>query len=190
MKPATLAPDTFEIRTLHVASAPDRLDLALGLGVLVALVAPALSLALGTSPAWLPGLATVWRAAHLTAETGLNSGPFVGALMTQAILLISVVLLWRAVAAFAPRSGWLLPELRVDGHARGLVGTRSNLVLFYVADAERSVRVMASPDLAGQVPAAALEAARDALVAGMQVADPVSAFASVRVALRSALPRP
>ena len=178
MKSKAPAPDTFEIRTFHVASAPDRLDLALGLGIVVALLAPALSLALGTSPAWLPGLATVWRAGHLTAETGLDAGPFVGALMTQAILLIGVVLAWRAVANLAPQSGWLLPDLRVEGQARGLIGTRSDLVLFYV---------MASSDLAGQVPAAALQAARDALVAGMASGDAVSAFASARVALRSAM---
>jgi hypothetical protein len=187
VKTKTAAPDTFEIRTFHVASAPDRLDLALGLGIVVALLAPALSLALGTSPAWLPGLASVWRAGHLTAETGLAAGPFVGALMTQAILLIGVVLAWRGVANLAPQSGWLLPDLRVDGQARGLIGTRNDLVLFYVADAQKSVRVMASSDLAGQVPAAALQAARDALVAGMASGDAVSAFASARVALRSAM---
>lgn len=177
--------ELFEVRTVHVGSAPDRLEIALLLGVVVALLAPAISLALGVSPAWLPGLGSVWRAAHLSAETGLDSGPYVGSLMTQAVLLIGTVIAWRTVAVLAPQSGWWLPELRVDGHARSLIGSQQAVVLLYMADTQRSVRVIASAQLAPHLPAGALEVARDALVAGMQAGDPVSAFASARVALRS-----
>lgn len=174
----------FAIRTIQVASAPDRLDIALGVAAAAALLAPTVSLFLAASPAWLPGLGSVWRVAHLSGDTGLDSGPFMGALATQAVILIGVTLLWRAVATFAPQSGWFLPGLRVECQARELMAGAPPCVLLYVADAQRSVRVLATPQVAAQLPAGALEAARDALQAGMQAGDAVSAFASARVALR------
>lgn len=173
-----------EIRTVHVASAPDRTVVGLAIAAAAAVLAPCLSLFLGLSPAWLPGLGSVWRAAHLSADTGLDTGPLVGVVATQAIILIAVTLVWRAVATFAPQSGWFLPDWRADGQARELMLQSSNAVLLYVADAQRCVRVVATPDVVARLSPDALSAARDALSEGMKRGDPISAFASARVALR------
>lgn len=172
------------IKTIRVPSAPDRPEVGLGLGGAAALIAPTISLALGASPAWLPGLGSVWRAAHLSGSTGLDAGALAGVLATQAILLIAVTLLWRAIAVFGPQSGWFLPEWRADCQARDLRLGAGPGVLFYVADAQKTVRVLADPATAQALPVGALEAARDALVEGMRQGNDIGAFASARVALR------
>lgn len=184
--PATARPsDDLVIRTVHVASAPDRPEVALTAGIAAALLAPTVSLALGINPAWLPGSGAVWRAAHLTAVTGLDTGPFMGVLATQAMVLISVVIIWRAVAVFAPQAGWLLPALRADFQARELLDGQGRSVLLYVADAQKAVRVVASTRTTADLPPGAIEAARDELASGMARGDAVAAFASARVALRA-----
>jgi len=177
--------DDLSIQTIHVASAPDRPEVGLAIAAAAALLAPALSLAVGISPAWLPGLGSVWRAAHLSAATGLDTGPFMGVLATQAIVLIAVTLVWRAVAVFAPQAGWVLPEWRADSQARELLDLRRPGVLLYVADAQRCVRVLADPRVAARLAPGAMEAARNALAEGMASGDGISAFASARVALRT-----
>lgn len=172
------------VKTIHVPSAPDRPEVGLALGAGAALLAPTISLALGLNPAWLPGLGSVWRAAHLSNSIGLETGAFAGVLATQAILLIGVTLLWRAIAVFAPQSGWFLPDWRADCQARDLRHRAGPGVLLYVADAQRAVRVIADPVTAHALPAGVLDAARDALLEGMRQGDEIAAFASARVALR------
>lgn len=183
--PLSTEPDDLTIQTIRVASAPDRPEIGLALAGAAALLAPAVALAFGSSPAWLPGLGSVWRAAHLSAATGLDSGPFMGVLATQAIVLIGVTLVWRAVAVFGPQRGWFLPEWRADCQARDLLDRSHSGVLLYVAEAQRTVRVVTDPKVARRLPAGALDAAREALVDGMQRGDSVAAFASARVALRT-----
>ena len=174
------------IRTIRGPSAPDRPEFGLGLAAAAALLGPAISVAFGSDPAWLPGLNSVWRAAHLSNANTLDSGALTGVLATQAMLLIGITLLWRAIAVFGPQSGWFLPEWRADCQARDLCYRAGPGVLFYIADAQNTVRVLADPDTARRLPAGALEAARDALVEGMGQGDEVRAFASARVALRRA----
>ena len=168
--------ETWPVESVVVHSAPDRLDLALIFAAGCALLAPAASLALGISPAWLPGSNGLWRAAHLSAFDGLNVGPFTGALATQTLIFIAVVLAWRAVAQFGPQAGWLLPELRADAQARDLFDPSRPGVLIYAARAQRTVRILVSPDISGRISPGALDDACKVIAEGLKAGDEAAAL--------------
>lgn len=174
------------VQTVVVNSAPDRLDIALIFAAGCALLAPAVSLAVGVSPAWLPGSNGLWRAAHLSAFDGLDVGPFTGALATQTLIFIAVVLAWRAVAQFGPQAGWLLPELRADAQARDLFDPGQPGVLIYAARAQRSVRILVSSDIAGQIPHGAVDEASKVIAEGLKAGDGATAMLEGRALLAPA----
>lgn len=175
--------EAWSVDTVIVHGAPDRLDLALIAAVGCTLLSPAISLALGVSPAWLPGSNGLWRAAHLSAAQGLDVGAFTGALATQTLIFIAVVLVWRAVAQFGPQAGWLLPELRADAQARDLFDPTRPGVLIYVARTQRTVRILASPELSGALSVELIERARQIVIDGMVSGDEAGALGRARALL-------
>ena len=174
----------WEVQTLAVRSAPDRLDLALAVAASGALLAPSLCLALGVSAAWLPGSASVWRAAHLSSFDGLAPGPFAGVLATQTLIFVALVLLWRAVSTLAPASGWMLPEARGDAQARQLFDDSRPGALIYVARRQRTARILVDPEVEAALPAGAVARARHALVEGLRAGDERGAIERARVLLQ------
>lgn len=181
------AVEAWSVDTVVVPRAPDRLDLALMLAAGCTLLAPAVSLALGVSPAWLPGSNGLWRAAHLSAVEGLDVGAFTGALATQTLIFIAVILAWRAIAQFGPQSGWLLPELRADAQARDLFDATRPTVLIYVARTQRTVRILVSPTVSAKLPAPTIEQARQLLVEGIAAGDEARAIDRARALLGPSL---
>lgn len=177
----------WSVDVVIVHRAPDRLDLALMLAAGCTLLAPAVSLALGVSPAWLPGSNGLWRAAHLSAVEGLDVGAFTGALATQTLIFVAVVLSWRAIAQFGPQSGWLLPELRADAQARDLFDASRPTVLIYVARTQRTARILVSPALSVSLPAETIEQARELIIEGMAAGDEAGAIGRARALLGPAL---
>ena len=175
--------DAWPVETVVVHGAPDRLDLALIAATVCTLLAPAISLALGVSPAWLPGSNGLWRAAHLSAAEGLDVGAFTGALATQTLIFLVVVLTWRAVAQFGPQAGWLLPELRADAHARDLFDPTRPGVLIYVARVQRTVRILASPELSATLSVELIGRARQTVIDGMVSGDEAGALRRARALL-------
>ena len=171
---------------VSVSSAPDCPEVGLALGVAAALLAPAISIAVGISPAWLPGIGSVWRAAHLTSATGMDPGLLSGVLLTQAIVVIAVFVTWRMIGALAPQSGWFLPEWRVSNHARTLLRNDGANILIYVAHAQRTVRVMASPRSEALLAPGTLAAVRDALLIGLVAGDEDAAFEAAGAVLKRA----
>lgn len=161
----------WRVDSLSVHTAPDRLDVALIAAAGCALLAPAVSLALGISPAWLPGSNALWRAAHLSAFDGLAVGPFTGSLATQTLVFIFVALIWRAVAHFGPQAGWALPELRADSQARDLFDPEGDVVLIYLARRQRTLRILVAPSLRRDIPPEVVEQACAALRAAMAAGD-------------------
>lgn len=175
--------ETWPVDTVIVHGAPDRLDLALIAAAGCTLLAPAISLALGLSPAWLPGSNGLWRAAHLSAADGLDVGAFTGALATQTLIFIVVVLAWRAVAQFGPQAGWLLPELRADAQARDLFDPTRPGVLIYAARAQRTVRILTSPELSETLSVDLIERARQTVIDGMVSGDEAGGLGRARALL-------
>lgn len=172
---------------VSVHSAPDRLDIGLIVAAGCSLLAPAASLALGISPAWLPGSGALWRAAHLSAFSGLDVGPFTAALATQTLIFIAAALAWRITAQFAPQAGWVLPDLRADAQARDLFDAEAGGVLIYVARRQRAVRILVSPTLAQHLDTETVERARAALIAALRAGDEARGFSEAR-SLLSARP--
>jgi uncharacterized membrane protein len=166
----------WSVDAVSVHSAPDRLDLGFLFAAGCALLAPAVSLAVGISPAWLPGASGVWRAAHLSAFDGLDVGPFTGALATQTLIFIAAILVWRALAQFGPQAGWFLPELRADGQARDLFDPARPGVLIYVARAQRTVRILVSPQLSDRIAGETVDRARQAITEGLEAGDEAGAI--------------
>lgn len=175
--------ESWPVETVIVPSAPDRLDIGLIFAAGCALTAPAASLALGISPAWLPGSNALWRAAHLSAFDGLDVGPFTGALATQTLIFIAVMLAWRAVAQFGPQAGWLLPELRADAQARDLFDSGRPGVLIYAARAQRTVRILVSPELSGRISSTSVDEACKAIAEGLKDGDEAAALLHSRALL-------
>lgn len=174
----------WDVQTATVKTAPDRLDLAMALAACCALLAPSISLAFGISPAWLPGMTSGWRAAHLAAFDGLAPGPFTGSLATQALVFVTVVLAWRTVSRLAPQSGWLLPEWRADAQARDLFDDSRPGALIYVARNQRSLRILVDPLVEASLPAGTVNKARDALVEGLKAGDEQGAIERARALLQ------
>lgn len=161
----------WKVETVSVHCAPDRLDLALTVAACCALLAPAVSLALGVTPAWLPGADGLWRAAHLSASDGLDAGPFSGAIATQVLIFVAAFLVWRAVTRVAPRKGWLLPEWRADAQARDLFDHARAGALIYVAREQQAIRILVDPQVEASLPAGTVALARDVLVEGLKAGD-------------------
>lgn len=175
--------EDWSVESMIVPQAPDRLDLAFIFAAGCTLLAPAVSLAVGVSPAWLPGSNSLWRAAHLSAVEGLDVGAFTGALATQTLIFIAAILAWRAVAQFGPRAGWLLPELRADAQARDLFDTTRPNVLIYVAREQRTARILISPALRTGIAPETVEQARHILAEGLKAGDPAEAVRRARTLL-------
>jgi hypothetical protein len=131
----------------------------------------------------LPGSNGLWRAAHLSAAEGLDVGAFTGALATQTLIFLVVVLTWRAVGQFGPQAGWLLPELRADAQARDLFDPNRPGVLIYVARVQRTVRILASPELSATLSVELIERARQIVIDGMVSGDEAGALRRARTLL-------
>ncbi|CAN7163060.1 TPM domain-containing protein [Brevundimonas sp. LjRoot202] len=164
-------------------------DVSLAWAAAAALILPLALIPLGFEPAWIPGFADGWEAAHLAARD-VSLGQALGAYaLVQAVVFLTVYLLTRAPAV----TRWVTPRAVRRARVRdaavqqflahGLHVTEARTgVLIFAALSDHQVEVVADKGIHAKVDQAVWGNAAEALSQGLKRDDPAGGFeAAVRL---------
>lgn len=164
-------------------------DVSLAWAAAAALILPLALIPLGFEPAWIPGFADGWEAAHLAARD-VSLGQALGAYaLVQAVVFLTVYLLTRAPAV----TRWVTPRAVRRARVRdaavqqflahGLHVTEARTgVLIFAALSDHQVEVVADKGIHSKVDQAVWGDAAEALSQGLKRDDPAGGFeAAVRL---------
>ena len=158
-------------------------DVSLGWAAAAALLLPLGLIPLGFDPAWIPGIADSWEAAHLAARE-VSTGQALGAYaVIQAVVFLLVYLITRLPVV----TRWVTPRAvrraRVRNAAmqqflaHGLHVTEARTgVLIFAALADHQVEVVADEGIHAKVDQEVWADAAEALVQGLKRGDPAAGF--------------
>ena len=158
-------------------------DVSLGWAAAAALLLPLGLIPLGFDPAWIPGIADSWEAAHLAARE-VSTGQALGAYaVIQAVVFLLVYLITRLPVV----TRWVTPRAvrraRVRNAAmqqflaHGLHVTEARTgVLIFAALADHQVEVVADEGIHARVDQEVWADAAEALVQGLKRGDPAAGF--------------
>ncbi|HYC97898.1 TPM domain-containing protein [Brevundimonas sp.] len=158
-------------------------DVSLGWAAAAALILPLGLIPVGFDPAWIPGMADSWEAAHLAARD-VSVGQALGAYaVIQAVLFLGVYLITRLPAV----TRWITPrairrarvrEAAVQQFlAHGLHVTEARTgVLIFAALADHQVEVVADKGIHDKVDQSVWGDAAAALSQGLKRDDPAAGF--------------
>lgn len=164
-------------------------DVSLAWAAAAALILPLGLIPLGFEPAWIPGFADGWEAAHLAARD-VSLGQALGAYaLIQAVVFLTVYLLTRLPVV----TRWVTPRAVRRARVRdaavqqflahGLHVTESRTgVLIFAALGDHQVEVVADKGIHAQVDQSVWGDAAEALSQGLKRDDPAAGFeAAVRL---------
>ncbi|MCS6625474.1 TPM domain-containing protein [Roseibacterium beibuensis] len=158
-------------------------DVSLGWAAAAALILPLGLIPLGFEPAWIPGFADSWEAAHL-ASRDVSTGQALGAYaVIQAVLFLVVYLITRLPVV----TRWITPRavrrVRVRNAAmqqflaHGLHVTDGRTgVLIFAALADHQVEIVADEGIHARVDPSVWGDAAEALSQGLKRGDPAAGF--------------
>ena len=158
-------------------------DVSLGWAAAAALLLPLGLIPLGFDPAWIPGFADSWEAAHLAAR-GVSTGQALGAYaVIQAVVFLIVYLVTRLpvvtrwVTPRAVRRARVRSAAMQQFLAHGLHVTEARTgVLIFAALADHQVEVVADEGIHAKVDQEVWADAAEALVQGLKRGDPAAGF--------------
>jgi len=158
-------------------------DVSLGWASAAALILPLGLIPLGFDPAWVPGMAGGWQAAHLASSDVVIGQSLATYALIQATLFVTIFMLTRipvVLRAVTPRS---VRRARVRKAAlqqflaHGLHVTEARTgVLIFAALSDHQVEVVADQGIHARVDQAVWGKAVNALAAGMKRGDPATGF--------------
>jgi len=158
-------------------------DVSLGWAAAAALLLPLGLIPLGFDPAWIPGVADSWEAAHL-ASREVSIGQALGAYaLIQAVVFLTVYLLTRLPAI----TRWVTPRAVRRARVReaalqqflahGLHVTEARTgVLIFAALGEHQVEIVADKGIHARVDQSVWGDAAEALSQGLKRDDPSAGF--------------
>ena len=158
-------------------------DVSLGWAAAAALILPLGLIPLGFEPAWIPGFADSWEAAHLAAQ-GVSVGQALGAYaVIQALVFLIVYMVTRIPAV----TRWVTPRVvrraRVRAAAvqqflaHGLHVTEGRTgVLLFAALSDHQVEVVADEGIHARVDQSVWGDAAEVLSQGLKRGDPAAGF--------------
>jgi putative membrane protein len=158
-------------------------DVSLAWAAAAALILPLGLIPLGFDPAWIPGLADSWEAAHLAARD-VSIGQALGAYaLIQAVVFLTVYLLTRLPAV----TRWVTPRAVRRARVRdaavqqflahGLHVTEARTgVLIFAALSDHQVEVVADKGIHARVDQSVWGDAAEALSQGLKRDDPAAGF--------------
>jgi putative membrane protein len=158
-------------------------DVSLGWAAAAALILPLGLIPIGFDPAWIPGVADGWQAAHLASSDVIIGQSLATYALIQATLFLTVFLLTRipAVLRLVTPRGVRRARVRKAALqqflAHGLHVTEARTgVLIFAALSERQVEVVADQGIHARVDQTVWGAAVRALITGMKRGDPATGF--------------
>lgn len=158
-------------------------DVSLGWAAAAALILPLGLIPLGFDPAWIPGMADSWEAAHLAARD-ISIGQALGAYaVIQAVVFLATYLITRLPVV----TRWVTPRAVRRARVRdaavqqflahGLHVTEARTgVLIFAALSDHQVEVVADKGIHGKVDQAVWGDAAEALSLGLKRGDPAAGF--------------
>ena len=158
-------------------------DVSLGWAAAAALLLPLGLIPLGFEPAWIPGMADSWEAAHL-ASRDVSIGQALGAYaVIQAVVFLATYLITRLPTV----TRWVTPRAVRRARVRdaavrqflahGLHVTEARTgVLIFAALSDHQVEVVADEGIYGKVDHSVWGDAAEALSSGLKRGDPAAGF--------------
>lgn len=158
-------------------------DVSLGWAAAVALILPLGLIPLGFEPAWVPGVAGGWQAAHLASSDVVIGQSLATYALIQAALFLTVFMLTRIPAVLRMVTPGSVRRARVRKAAlqqflaHGLHVTEARTgVLIFAALSDHQVEVVADQGIHARVEQAVWGKAVQVLVKGMKRGDPAAGF--------------
>lgn len=158
-------------------------DVSLGWAAAAALILPLALMPLGFEPAWIPGLADSWQAAHLAAQEASVGQTLAAYAVVQAAVFVLAYL----IARIPPVRRWITPAAIRRGRVRraalqqflahGLHVTEARTgVLIFAAFSDHQVEVIADEGIHSRVDQTVWAEAVDALARGLRRGQPAEGF--------------
>ncbi len=158
-------------------------DVSLGWAAAAALVLPLGLVPLGFDPAWIPGMADSWEAAHLASREISVAQAVSGYAVIQAVVFLAAYLLTRIPAVRRWTTPRAVRRARVReaamqqflAHGLHLTQDRTG-VLIFAALGDHLVEVIADEGIHGRVDEAVWGDAVESLARGLKQGDPAGGF--------------
>lgn len=158
-------------------------DISLGLAAAAALLLPLGLIPFGFDPAWIPGLADGWQAAHLSSTDVMVGQSLAAYALIQSAVFVTVFMLTsipgvrRVVTPRSIRRARVRRAAMEQFLAHGLHITRERTgVLIFAALSDHQVEVVADEGIHSKVDQAVWADAVEALSRGMKNGDPATGF--------------